>query len=138
MTYLADRGYLSFQLCYEICQAQAHFIFRTQTNLGFTVVEPWPVGLPAAAHGLFQAVTDELIRYDTDPHGALYRLVRLVIGQETYCLLTDRPDLTPFQILLLYAYRWQVELLLRFLKRTLNGIHLLRQDPRGVTSNFRP
>ena len=50
---------------------------------------------------IFQAVTDELIRYDNDPHGALYRWVRLVIGQETYCLLTDRQDLTTFQIILL-------------------------------------
>jgi hypothetical protein len=77
-----------------------------------------------------------LIRYDNDPHGALYRLVRVVIGQETYFLLTDRQDLTTFQIILLYAYRWQVELLFRFLKRTLNGIHLIRQDQRGVTIQF--
>ena len=136
VTYIADRGYLSFQLCADICHAQAHFLFRTKTNLCFTVVEPWPVVLPAAAQRLFQAVTDELIRYDHDPHGALYRLVRLVIGQETYFLLTDRQDLTTFQIILLYAYRWQVELLFRFLKRTLNGIHLIRQDQRGVTIQF--
>jgi hypothetical protein len=101
VTYIADRGYMSFQLCYDICHAQAPFIFRTKTNLCFTVVEPCSVVLPAAAQGLFQAVTDELIRYDNDPHGALYRWVRLVIGQETYFLLTDRLDLTPFQIILL-------------------------------------
>jgi len=136
VTYLADRGYMSFQLCADICHAQAHFLFRTKTNLRFTVVEPWPVVLPAAAQRLFPGVTDELIRYDNDPHGALYRLVRVVIGQETYFLLTDRPDLTTFQISLLYAYRWQVELLFRFLKRTLNGIHLIRQDQRGVTIQF--
>jgi len=34
----------------------------------------------------------------------------LVIFQETYFLLTDRQDLTTFQIILLYAYRWQVEI----------------------------
>jgi len=48
-------------------------------------------------------------------------------------LLTDRQDLTTFQIILLYAYRWQVELLFRFLQRTLSRIHLIRHDPRGVT-----
>jgi hypothetical protein len=36
VTYLADRGYLSFQLCHEGCRAQAHFIFRTKTNLVLT------------------------------------------------------------------------------------------------------
>ena len=136
VTYIADRGYLSFQLCYDIGQAQAHFLFRTKTNLCFTGVESLPVVLPAAAQQLFQAVTDELIRYDNDPHHALYRLVRLVIFQETYFLLTDRQDLTTFQIILLYAYRWQVELLFRFLKRTLTGIHLIRHDQRGVTIQF--
>jgi len=136
VTYIADRGYLSFQLCYDICQAQAHFLFRTKTNLCFTVVESWPVVLPAAAQQLFQVVTDELIRYDNDPHSALYRLVRVVICQETYFLLTNRQDLTTFQIILLYAYRWQVELLFRLLKRTLSGIHLIRHDQRGVTIQF--
>ncbi len=136
VTYIADRGYMSFQLCYDICQAQAHFLFRTKTNLCFTVVESWPVVLPAAAQKLFQVVTDELIRYDNDPHSALYRLVRVVICQETYFLLTNRQDLTTFQIILLYAYRWQVELLFRFLKRTLSGIHLIRHDQRGVTIQF--
>jgi len=136
VTYIADRGYMSFQLCHDICQAQAHFLFRTKTNLCFTVMESWPVVLPAVAQRLFQEVTDESIRYDNDPHGTLYRLVRLVIYRETYFLLTDRQDLTTFQIILLYAYRWQVELLFRFLKRTLNGIHLIRQDQRGVTIQF--
>jgi len=136
VTYIADRGYMSFQLCYDICQAQAHFLFRTKTNLCFTVVESWSVVLPAAAQKLFQVVTDELIRYDNDPHRALYRLVRVVICHETYFLLTNRQDLTTFQIILLYAYRWQVELLFRFLKRTLSGIHLIRHDQRGVTIQF--
>jgi hypothetical protein len=136
VTYIADRGYMSFQLCREVCQAHAHFIFRTKTNLVFTVVESLPVSLPAAAHGLFAQLTDELIRYDHDPHGACYRLVRFTIGQQAYYLLTDRRDLTTFQIILLYAYRWQIELLFRFLKRTLNGIHLIRHDAKGVTIQF--
>jgi hypothetical protein len=136
VTYIADRGYLSFQLCYDIGQAQAHFLFRTKTHLCFTVVASWPVVLPAAAQQLFHVVTDELIRCTNDPHSALYRLVRVVICHETYFLLTNRQDLTTFQLILLYACRWQVELLFRFLKRTLSGIHLIRHDPRGVTIQF--
>ena len=77
-----------------------------------------------------------MIRYDNDPHGMLYRLVRFDIGQEAYCLLTNRQDLTTFQIIMLYAYRWQIELLFRFLKQTLNGLHLIRHDQDGVTIQF--
>jgi hypothetical protein len=136
VTYIADRGYMSFQLCHDVCQAQAHFIFRTKTNLVLTVVESVPVSLPGPAQGLFSQLTDELIRYDNDPQRARYRLVRFYIAQQAYSLLTDRRDLSTFQIILLYAYRWQIELLFRFMKRTMTGIHLIRHDERGVTIQF--
>jgi len=110
VTYIADRGYMSFQLCHEVCQAQAHFIFRAKTNLVLTVVESLPISLPTQAQGLFSQLTDELIRYDNDPQGVLYRLVRFYITHEAYYLLTDRRDLTTFQIILLYAYRWQIDI----------------------------
>jgi len=71
-------------------------------------VESLPISLPTQAQGLFSQLTDELIRYDNDPQGVLYRLVRFYITHEAYYLLTDRRDLTTFQIILLYAYRWQI------------------------------
>jgi len=51
-------------------------------------------------------------------------------------VLTDRQDVTTFQIIMLYAYRWQIELMFRFLKRTMNGIHLIKQSQQGVTIQF--
>ena len=136
VTYIADRGYMSFKLCYEITQAHAHFILRTKANLLCTEVQRLSVSLPPHVQGAFENVSDQLIRYDNDPHGMLYRLVRFDIGQEAYCLLTNRQDLTTFQIIMLYAYRWQIELLFRFLKQTLNGLHLIRHDQDGVTIQF--
>jgi len=50
--------------------------------------------------------------------------------------LTNRFDLTTFQIICIYAYRWQIELLFRFLKRTMNGLHLIKNDKRGVMIQF--
>jgi hypothetical protein len=69
VTYIADRGYLSFQLGHEVCQAQAHFIFRAKTNLVLTVVESLPISLPAPAQGLFSQLSDELIRYNKERPG---------------------------------------------------------------------
>jgi len=66
----------------------------------------------------------------------LYRLVRFSVNREEFGILTNRRDLTSFQVIMLYAYRWQIKLLFRFLKRTLNGIHLIKQDHRGVTIHF--
>jgi len=63
-------------------------------------------------------------------------LVSFSIFDKTFQILTDRQELTTFQIIMLYAYRWQIELLFRFLKRTMNGIHLIRNDKNGVTIQF--
>lgn len=40
------------------------------------------------------------------------------------------------QIIILYAYRWQIELFFKYLKRTLNGLHLLNHALNGVEIQF--
>ena len=62
VTCIADRGYLSLQPGSDLGYAQAHFLLRTQPNRCFTVVEPGPVVLPAAAQKGCPAVTEALIR----------------------------------------------------------------------------
>lgn len=136
VTYIADRGYMSFKLCDSVVQAKAHFIFRVKANLLHTVKEVLPVQLPETVQTLFNNVTDELICYTNDEFKHIYRLVRFSVNKEDFCILTNSRDLTSFQVIMLYAYRWQIELLFRFLKRTMNGIHLNKQDPRGVTIQF--
>jgi len=136
VTYIADRGYMAFKLCFDLAQKQAFFIFRTKVNLVYDILEKLTVVLPESALNLFQSVSDERVRCVNDPYQQTHRLVRFVINQEIYCILTNRLDLTTFQVITLYAYRWQIELLFRFLKRTLNGIHLVRHDREGVTIQF--
>ena len=51
-------------------------------------------------------------------------------------MLTNRWDLTTFEVMLLYSYRWQVELFFRYFKRTLGGLHLLSTSKAGVTIQF--
>jgi hypothetical protein len=136
VTYIADRGYMSFKLCYELLQKEAFFIFRAKENLIYTTIKDLPVDLPDSVSNVFAQVSDELMGYANDPHQKTYRLVRFSVNHELYLLLTNRLDLTTFQVIMLYAYRWQIELLFRFLKRTMNGIHLVRHDATGVTIQF--
>ena len=136
VTYIADRGYVCFQLFLDVVKAQAHFIFRMKANLKYHVTTVRSVDVPLAAQGLFRDISDRLIACDNDPSGQTYRLVRFRVGTTLFLLLTDRLDLTTFQVMLLYAYRWQVELIFRFLKRTMNGIHLINQSHDGVTIHF--
>ena len=136
VTYIADRGYLSFPLLAAIVVAHAFFIIRAKTNLVYTRRERLPVNLPSTVQHLFRHVTDQRVRLTNAKGQPIYRLVSFYVGQEQYLILTNRLDLTTFQIILLYAYRWQVELIFRFLKRSLNGLHLLSHSKEGVTIHF--
>ena len=136
VTYIADRGYLSFPLLAAIVVAKAFFIIRAKANLVYTRVERLPVNLPSTVQHLFRHVTDQRVRLTNAKGHPIYRLVSFYVGQEQYLILSNRLDLTTFQIILLYAYRWQVELIFRFLKRSLNGLHLLSHAKEGVTIHF--
>ena len=136
VTYIADRGYVCFQLLADIVVAQAHFVIRQKSNLVYTVVETLAVTLPEVVQHIFTQVTDQRVRLDRAVGKPIYRLVTFWVGAESYLVLTDRLDLTTFQVILLYAYRWQVELVFRFLKRTMNGLHLISTSQQGVTIQF--
>jgi hypothetical protein len=136
VTWIADRGYMCFQLFHDILQAQAHFVFRVKSNLVYTVQKSLAVQLPETVQALFQNVTDQIIQCSNDPFGHTYRLVRFQVGTEQFYLLTNRMDLTTFQIIIIYAYRWQGELTFRFLKRTMYGIHLINNSECGVHIQF--
>jgi len=136
VTYIADRGYLSFPLLAAIAAVEAFFVVRAKANLVYKRVEKLPVDLPACVQHLFSHVTDQRVRLKNAKGRPIYRLVKFWVGKEQYLILTNRLDLTTFQVILLYAYRWQVELVFRFLKRSLNGLHLLSQSENGVTIHF--
>jgi hypothetical protein len=135
VTYIADRGYMSVKIYRQIVSAEANFIFRVKANLLYSVIEPLIVKLPENMKGILN-VSDQLIRYTHDESKGIYRLVTFTLYQEVFYILTNRKDLTTYQIIVLYSYRWQIELIFRFLKRTLNGIHLIKQNEEGVTIQF--
>lgn len=136
VTYIADRGYASFRMFYDISKSNAHFIIRVKSNLLYTAVESFPIQLPNSLKLLFSHVTDQAVQYDNDPGSYVWRLVHFQAGGDFFYILTDRFDLSTFQVIMLYAYRWQIELFFRFFKRTINGIHLIKHDKDGVTIQF--
>lgn len=136
VTYIADRGYLSFALLAAIAAAESFFVIRAKSNLVYTRVKKLPVSLPGTVQHIFRHVTDQRVRLTNAENRPVYRLVSFHVGQERYLILTNRLDLTTFQVILLYAYRWQVELIFKFLKRSMNGLHLLSHSKEGVTIHF--
>jgi hypothetical protein len=110
VTYVADRGYVCFNLFYEICNKGAHFIIRGKSNLLFTVCETLSVDIPEKWSALVSEVKDVKVKFTNDEKKSEYRIASFVAIGEYFCLITDRFDLKTYEIIMLYAYRWQVEL----------------------------
>ncbi len=136
VTYLLDRGYVSFPLLGQIAAAGAYFVMRMKSNLNYRVLEQLEVSLPEEVAGLFGSVRDLKVCLNGAEGKPLHRLVCFVFEGTSYRLLTNRWDLSTFEIMLLYSYRWQVELFFRYFKRTLGGLHLLSTSKAGVTIQF--
>jgi hypothetical protein len=142
ITYICDRGYLCFKTFKAICDKGAFFIIRSKLNLKHVVKECLVVDLPANIKGLLQDVKDMRIVFKNDKNMGKnkkkieYRMITFTAMGEFYTLITNRFDLTTYEIIMLYAYRWQIELIFRFLKRTQNCIHLLCHEPNGIEIQF--
>ena len=135
-TYIADRGYICFKLLKEITEAKAHFIIRMRKDLNYEKVEIKQVSIPRNYQECFENVTDERVKLKGVKEKPQYRLVTFEVGEERYLILTDRLELTTFEVILLYAYRWQVELMFRYIKHSMNGLHLLSTSPKGINIQF--
>lgn len=136
VTYIADRGYLSFSLFHEIAKKEAFFLIRIKTNLksiSQEIMNPW---IPPQWSAYVSQVSDCKIKFCNDKTQGLYRLVTFVALGETYFIATNRFDLKTYEVIMLYAYRWQVELFFRCIKRTFNALHLWSHDPKGIEIHF--
>jgi len=136
VTYIADRGYVCFDLFHQICCRQAHFIIRATSNLLMDVYETLPVEMPATWGQFFTDVKDCKMRFTNDPHHHDYRLVSFMAMGDAFSFITDRLNLRTSEVIMFYAYRWQVELVFRFLKRTMHSLHLMCHHPSGLEIQF--
>lgn len=134
VTYIADRGYFSFQVAATINKAYAFFIFRIKSNLLIELGKELKVTgqMPAC----LKNITDQLIRFTNDPHQMVYRIITFTVLDSEFRICTNRLDLTTLQVIMLYAYRWQIELLFKFIKRVLHGIHLFNHSENGANIQF--
>jgi len=136
VTYIADRGYVSFAVFHTIAKKDAFFVIRIKAHMKYATQEVLNAYIPSQWHTYVSQVTDRKIRFTNDKHKGIYRLVTFVALGETYFIATNRFDLKAYEVIMLYAYRWQVELFFRCIKRTFNGLHLWSHDPKGVEVHF--
>lgn len=136
ITYICDRGYVGFLIFKQISDKGAFFIIRGKENLIYDVIENLTVNIPGKYLELINNVKDIKIVFINDEHKRIYRLVVFEAMGECYKIVTNRFDLSTYEIIMLYAYRWQIELMFRFIKRTTKGIHLLVHDANGIEIQF--
>jgi Transposase DDE domain len=138
--YVADRGYIDYQLFQDILDVGSSFLVRVKENTAFDVLEERPLSPEAIAAGVVRDVVVK--RLGTDHHkNVLKQPVRLVFVQtgkadssnSLLILATDRMDLDAELVALGYRYRWSVELFFRWFKCILGCRHLLSQNPNGIT-----
>lgn len=135
VTYIADRGYFSFALADKVLQAQAFLVMRVKDNLLYEVVESCLINF-AEIPSCFHRVTDEIIIFTNDEKRNRLRLITFTIAGSYFRIVTNRFQLSTLNIIILYAYRWQIELFFKFMKRTMKGIHLLNKSQNGVEIQF--
>jgi len=134
VTYIADRGYVSFKMLRQILAKNAFFIFRMKSNWKYTIEHTLECSVPDQWRDFISEVTDQKIRFRNEE--GVYRLVRFTALGEVYFILTNRFDLKIHEVIMLYAYRWQIELFFRCIKRTFKAIHLWAHEPNGIEIQF--
>jgi hypothetical protein len=136
VTYITDRGYLAFDIFKQIAEKQAFFIIRVRYNVRASIQTVLDVNIPESWNFHLSEVTDALVIFSGDKSKITYRLVCFYVFGEWYRITTNRFDLKTSEIIMLYAYRWQVELFFRCIKRTLDALHFWNHEPNGVKIQF--
>jgi hypothetical protein len=136
-TYVLDRGYFAFALLRDAIAAQAFVVMRAYHSIVVETVQELPITIPTALQQRWTDIRDRLVSSaHPDGQDLVFRLVEFTVGPTTYKLITNRSDLTTFQVMLLYAYRWQIELIFRFFKHTLNGQQVISVYAAGMENYF--
>jgi hypothetical protein len=144
--YVIDRGYHDAKVLNAIHAASSSYVCRSRDNLVPQVIEERTVTAAAAeAHVIRDAVVSisagspepsdhplRLIVVQGEPHPKRRARHYGTMSDGRIYLLTDLLDVAAELIVLIYRYRWTIELFFRLLKQILGCRHLLSQRPQGI------
>jgi Transposase DDE domain len=158
--YLLDRGYVDYKLYQEISAAGSSCVGRLRCNAAMEVITSRPLTAKDRAAGI---ETDQevwlgglkdgtriprpvrvlKVHVKNPPARNLkpkvakvngkVKLIRTHEDEFDAWLVTDRMDLPADVVVLLYRYRWHVEIFFRWFKCVLGCRHLFAESPQGLT-----
>ena len=129
--FVFDGGYWDIQKFHRIKESGNHFVAKRGGNIQPRVVENLPLPEKPLQSG-YEVLQDARV-YLGDRTDNEFRMLRVrqTEGQEIV-LLTDQMALSADQICLLYRYRWNIEIVFRYLKQLLQLDFFFSHDPAGV------
>jgi hypothetical protein len=137
--YILDRAYQGFDLYADIVEAKSDFVVRMREAITMQCVAVQPLSADDQAAGVVRDEHVDLCSYRAKRlRDFPMRVVEFEFvdrhGQPcTVRLLTNRVDLPAETIVLIYRYRWQVELFFRWLKCLVNLRHFFSESQNGAT-----
>lgn len=124
LMYVFDRGYFNFDLFQNIMDIGADFVTRWKRIGSYRVVKRLEVTEWQKDRGVMR---DEIIKVGKGAK-RMKELLRLVVFRDeqgrVYHFLTNRFDLSPCTIAMLYRKRWQIETFFKWIKQHLKIKHL--------------
>jgi hypothetical protein len=146
--YVLDRGYAKFGLMQKIVDAHSGFVVRIQDKSIFEVLQERELSRESLDAGVIRDAMVNLggpsrgkelrqplriVQITCKPHIKRYKIGRGGPPQgETILLATERMDLPPEVISLIYQHRWAVEIFFRTFKHLLGCRHLLSTCENGI------
>jgi hypothetical protein len=146
--YLVDRGYEEFALFNAIVAAGSSYVCRVRNDHHFAVEEERPLSDEAAGAGVLQDAVGRMgspksRRIEHPDHRQRRIVVRLVEqprrggrrrqdAKHDLVLATSLLDVPAEVVVLLYRYRWLIELFFRWLKCVLSCRHLVSACENGI------
>ncbi len=133
--YVLDRAYYCYQTMADILAAGSDFLVRLRGDMKFDVVEDHPLSAEDRLAGVVrcQTVRAHGLRGTQALHDLPLKLIEFTLSDGgSMRLLTNRVDLDPDVVGVVYRHRWQVELFFRWLKCLVNFRHFFSESENGV------
>jgi hypothetical protein len=147
-TYITDRGYEDFSLFNAIAAAGSSYVCRVRNDHHFTVKEQRELSDEARAAGVLEDAVGRMgspnsKRIEHPDHPQRRVVVRVPEhpkrggrrrsgATQEIVLVTNLLDVPAEVIVLLYRYRWLIELFFRWLKCVLSCRHLISESENGI------
>jgi len=135
LTYVFDKGYCHYGWWRAIDATRAFFVTRPKSNMGLTVKKERQYG-PSRGEG-FTVISDEDVEFSSKGDSRLPILLRRIEvlrddDAKRIVVITNDVNRPAVEIAQAYKFRWQIELLFRWIKQHLKMRTFLGTSPNAV------